>query len=76
MRAKKRRHYHVSEMPDANRLARIAQDAIEAARERAPDQREKADRLFRAIYGPGLGQPVKSRITDKSTHPINSLGTP
>ena len=65
MRRRKRRHYTVPEMAEANELALIAQLALEKARERSPDQRLHADRLFRAIYGPGLGpSPVNGRKTD------------
>ena len=48
----KKHLYTVPNLEAAHRLGQIAQEAIEAARRRAPDQRERAGRLFRAIYGP------------------------
>ena len=48
----KKHPYTVPNMEAAHRLAEIARGALEAARARAPDQREHAARLFRGIYGP------------------------
>lgn len=46
-----RTRYTVPNMDEARELARMASEAIEAAREGTPNQRELADELFRAIYG-------------------------
>lgn len=46
-----RTRYTVPNMDEARELARMASEAIEAAREGTLDQRELADQLFRAIYG-------------------------
>lgn len=46
-----RTKYTVPDMEDAHELGRMAAEAIEAAREGFPNQRQLADQLFRAIYG-------------------------
>ncbi len=60
MSESKGRLYTVPDMEAAHRLGAIAQDALEAAREQAPDQHKHAGRLFRAIYGPLGALPVLS----------------
>ena len=64
----KRRRYTVPNMDAAHRLGEIAQDALEAARARTPDQHSHATRLFRAIYGPlGGGALIADKNGIKST---------
>ena len=62
----KKHRYTVPRLEAAHRLGQIAQDALEAARRRAPDQREHAARLFREIYGPLDPRPRNREMTDKA----------
>ena len=64
----KGRRYTVPDPEAAHELGRIAQDAIAAARDRAPNQRLLAHRLFQAIYGPLRDRPLTEDLnTIKST---------
>ena len=58
--------YTIPKMEDANRLARIASDALQVARERGPDQHDTAARLFEAIYGPYDPRPISPERTDRA----------
>ena len=62
--APKKYVYSVPDMEAANRLGEIAQDALETARERAPDQGERASRLFREIYGPLEQRPCNAEADE------------
>ena len=57
--------YVVPDMEAAHRLGEIARAALEAARARAPNQREHAVRLFREIYGPLPPRPCDRETTDR-----------
>lgn len=62
-----RKHlYTVPDMEAADRLAQIASDALKAARERGPDQDERAHRLFWEIYGPWAQDTCNAETTDKA----------
>ena len=65
--------YRTPKIEDAEHVAAIAQDALQAARDRAPDQDGHARRLFDAIYGP-LGE--RSLIAYKNGIKSRSKGVP
>ena len=59
--------YTIPNLEAAHRLGQIAQEAIEAARRRAPDQRERVHRLFREIYGPPPPRPCNGDVADNGS---------